>query len=291
MEFGLFLQAGTNRWAKQKHFPQILNLAEVFLQKWDFFWFDSGPGFDPGVYNEAAQKTDCLPKKQHIYRAGLCRTKNLWIGKLESVHHSNITQVGIFNFQIGQSVVSYKSAKCTNLSLSPGRATSTVPSPVVSASIPLSPGRGLYLPMQSQASYRSASSSPSARRPSSGFDVDNEEADARENVVVADGRADVRASAAMPDDNDDDANDGDFDDTLGELLGASFRVTPSLDLDLAFGAVNSNTDLACTHLLSPPSPLPPPLSSAPSSAAAGEPFWDPKVFTIIIIFFLYWWIL
>ena len=74
------------------------------------------------------------------------------------------------------------------------------------------------------------------------------------------------------DDNDDDANDGDFDDTLGELLGDSFRVTPSLDLDLAFGAVNSNTDLACTHLLSPPSPLPPPLSSAPSSAAAGEPF-------------------
>jgi len=114
-----------------------------------------------------------------------------------------------------------------NPSLSPGRATGTVPSSVVSASIPLSPGRGLYLPMQSQASYRSASSSPSARRPSSGFDVHNEEADARENIVVADGRADVRASAAMTDDNDDDADNGNFDDTLGEIVGASFKVTPS----------------------------------------------------------------
>jgi len=76
----------------------------------------------------------------------------------------------------------------------------------------------------------------------------------------------------MPDDNDDDADDGNFDDTLGEILGTSFRVTPSLDLDLAFGAVDSNVDLACTHLLSPRYPLPPPLPSAPSSAAAGEPF-------------------
>ena len=48
--------------------------------------------------------------------------------------------------------------------------------------------------------------------------------------------------------------------------------TPSLDLDLAFGAVDSNVDLACTHLLSPPSPLPPPVPSTPSSAAAGELF-------------------
>jgi len=53
---------------------------------------------------------------------------------------------------------------------------------------------------------------------------------------------------------------------------ASFRVTTSLDLDLAFGAVDSNANLAGTHLLSPPSPLPPPLPFAPSSAAAGEPF-------------------
>ena len=115
--------------------------------------------------------------------------------------------------------------------------------------------------MQSQASYCSASSSPSARRPSSVFDVDNEEANARENVVVADGHADVRASATMTDDNDDDADDGNFDDTLGEILGASSRVATSLDLDLAFGAVDSNLDSLAHHfsLHSPPSPLPSPL--------------------------------
>ena len=33
-------------------------------------------------------------------------------------------------------------------------------------------------------------------------------------------------------------------------------ITPSLDLDLAFGAVASNVDLARTHLLSTPSPSP-----------------------------------
>jgi len=126
--------------------------------------------------------------------------------------------------------------------------------------------------MQSQAKYRSTSSSPSARRPSSGFDVDHEEADSRENVVVADRHADVRASAAMTDDNDDDADDGNFDDSLGEILGASFRDTPSLDLDLTFGAVDSNIDLACTCLLSPPCPLPPDLPSPPSFATAGDPF-------------------
>jgi len=59
----------------------------------------------------------------------------------------------------------------------------------------------------------------------------------------------------MNDYNDDDADDGNFDDTLGEILGASFRVTTILDLDLAFGAV----DLAGTHLLSLP------LSLLPSS--------------------------
>jgi len=43
-----------------------------------------------------------------------------------------------------------------------------------------------------------------------------------------------------------------------ELSQASFMATPSLDLDLAFGAVDSNVDLDRTHLLSPPplSPLP-----------------------------------
>jgi len=75
----------------------------------------------------------------------------------------------------------------------------------------------------------------------------------------------------MCEDNDDDADDGNFDDTLGEILGASFRDTPSLDLDLAFGAVDSNVDIACIRLLFSPCPLPPPLPSAPSSAAAGEP--------------------
>ena len=48
-----------------------------------------------------------------------------------------------------------------------GRATGSVPSSVVAASIPLSPGCSLYLPTQSQASYRNVTSSPSARRPSS----------------------------------------------------------------------------------------------------------------------------
>jgi len=32
------------------------------------------------------------------------------------------------------------------------------------------------------------------------------------------------------------------------------------------------------------------LASPPSSAAAGEPFGDPRVFAIIIIFFPYWWL-
>jgi len=112
-------------------------------------------------------------------------------------------------------------------------------SPVVSASIPLSPGRGLYLPIQRQASYRSTSSSPSARCPSSRFDVHNEEADERRNVEVADGHATVRESAATTDDINDDADDGDFDDNLDEIFGASFMATPFLDLYLVFGAVDS----------------------------------------------------
>jgi len=41
----------------------------------------------------------------------------------------------------------------------------------------------------------------------------------RANVDVADGHADIRASVVMiDDDNYDDADDGDFDDTLGESL-------------------------------------------------------------------------
>ena len=69
----------------------------------------------------------------------------------------------------------------------------------------------------------------------------------------------------------DDGDDGNFDDTLSEILGTSSRVATSPDLDLAFGAVDVNVDRACTSLLSPLSHLPPPTSSPPSSAAAGEP--------------------
>ena len=61
----------------------------------------------------------------------------------------------------------------------------------------------------------------------------------------------------MTDDNDDDADVGKLDGTLSEILGASSRVATSLDLDLAFGAVNVNDDLACTSLLSPLSQPPP----------------------------------
>jgi len=143
--------------------------------------------------------------------------------------------------------------------------------PVDSASAPPSSSRGNYLERQSQASYHSASSSPSARRPSSGFDGVNEEVNVRANDAVVHGHADVRASAVMTDDNDDDVDDGNFDDTLSEILGTSSRVATSLDLDLAFGAVDINVDLACTSLLSPLSHLPPPISSPPSSTAAGEP--------------------
>ena len=64
----------------------------------------------------------------------------------------------------------------------------------------------------------------------------------------------------MTDDNDDDANVGKLDDTLSEIIGASSTVATSLDLDLAFGAVDVNDDLVCTSLLSPLSPLPPPMS-------------------------------
>jgi len=72
-------------------------------------------------------------------------------------------------------------------------------------------------------------------------------------------------------DNNDDADDGIYDDTLSEILRNSSRAAHSLDLDFAFGTVDSNVDPACTPLLSPLSPLPPPLASPPPSAAAGEP--------------------
>jgi hypothetical protein len=150
-----------------------------------------------------------------------------------------------------------------------------IPGPVDSASAPLSSGCGNYLPTQSQALYHSASSSPSARRPSSGLDGVNEEANVRANATIIDGNANIRASAVMTDDNNDNANTranvSNLDDTLSEILGVSSRVTTSLDLDLAFGDVNVNNNLACTSLLSPLSPLPSPITSPPPSAAAGEP--------------------
>jgi len=51
----------------------------------------------------------------------------------------------------------------------------------------------------------------------------------------------------------------DDDVALCEILGASSRVATSSDLDLTFGAVDVNLNLACTSLLSPLSPLPSPL--------------------------------
>jgi len=159
-----------------------------------------------------------------------------------------------------------------NPSLFPSMTTGVVPGSVDSASAPLSSGRGNYLPTQSQASYRSTSSSPSACCPSSGFDVDNEEADLRANVTVVDGHADIRASAVMTDDEiDNEANENGFNDTYGEALGASFRATSSHDLEILFGAVDFNVNLHRTPLLSLLPPLPPPLVSPPPSAAAEEP--------------------
>jgi len=134
-----------------------------------------------------------------------------------------------------------------------------------------SSGRGNYLPTQSQAWYHNASSSPSARSPSSGFDSVNEEANVRANATVVDGHANVRASAVMTKDNNDGANIGNLDDILSKIFGASFRVATLLNLDLVFGAVNVTDCLSCTSLLSPLSHLPPPISSPPSSAAAGQP--------------------
>ena len=124
-----------------------------------------------------------------------------------------------------------------------------VPSPVDPSSAPSSSGRDNYLPTQSQALHYSASSSPLARRPSSGV---NEEDDVRANAAVVDGHADVRASAVMTHVNDELTTV--FSMTLCEILVASSRVATSLDLDLTFGAVVSNVDLTRTHLLSPLSP-------------------------------------
>ena len=114
---------------------------------------------------------------------------------------------------------------------------SSMPSGVVHGpfdctSAPPSSSRGNYLPTQSQASYHSVSSSPSARCPSSAFEGVNEEVIVRANAAVVPGYADVRASAVMTDDNNDDGDDGNFDDTLSEILGTSSRVATSPDLEI-----------------------------------------------------------
>jgi len=75
----------------------------------------------------------------------------------------------------------------------------------------------------------------------------------------------------MTNDINGNANVGNLDGILSEILGASSRVATPLDLDLAFGAVDVTEGLTCTPLLSPLSPLLPPIASPPSSAAAGEP--------------------
>ena len=109
-----------------------------------------------------------------------------------------------------------------NLSLVSSMPSGVFHDPADSSYAPPSSSRGNYLPTQSQTSYHSASYSPSARRPSSGFQVDgvNEDANVRANVAVVDRHADVRASIIMTVDIDDDGDDGNFVDTLSEILGS-----------------------------------------------------------------------
>ena len=143
---------------------------------------------------------------------------------------------------------------------------SSMPSGVVhgpfdSASAPPSSSRGNYLATQSQASYHIASSSPSARRPFSGFDGVNEEVNVRANAAVVPGYADVRASAVMTDNNNDDVDDGNFDDTLSEILGTSSRAQLlSTLIWLLVPSTSSSIALALHFSLHyPTSHLPPPL--------------------------------
>ena len=65
--------------------------------------------------------------------------------------------------------------------------------------------------------------------------------------------------------------------------------TPAIELDSTVGAVNFIVDFDHTPLLPASSP-PPPLTSSPSSATAGETTWDPEVFTIINVIFHFWWL-
>ena len=105
-----------------------------------------------------------------------------------------------------------------------------VPDSVATASV----GHGTCTLTQSQSSYHSASPGPSARRPSSCFDDDTEEANVCANFDVAVEHAHARASAVTTDDdNDDDANVVNFTDILGEIFDAPFTASSVLNLDLA----------------------------------------------------------
>jgi len=82
-------------------------------------------------------------------------------------------------------------------------------------------------------------------------------------VHVASCHANIRAR--VNDDNDvivktlNNVDDGDFPDTLREILGASLMAMQALDLDFAFGAVDSTINFGSLPLLSPSSlPLPSP---------------------------------
>jgi len=151
-----------------------------------------------------------------------------------------------------------------NPSLFSSMITGVIPSPVDSTSAPLSSGRGNYLPTQSQASYHSASASRSAWCPASGFDVDNQEAGVCANVDVADGQADIRASAVMTHDNDDNANDGNWMTLLAKSLTINLGSQPLLTLISLLVTLTPTLTLLALHfslhsLHSPPSPLSSPL--------------------------------
>jgi len=60
----------------------------------------------------------------------------------------------------------------------------------------------------------------------------------------------------MADAHDDDDDIDDFDEILVEILGVSSIVTPTLDLDDNFDAIDYNMDSPRPPPL-PPSPLPP----------------------------------
>jgi len=140
--------------------------------------------------------------------------------------------------------------------------TGVVPGSVDSASAPPSSGRGNHLPTQNQASYHSASSSPSACHPSSGFDGVNEGANVRTNAAVVDGHANVRASAVMTDDNDDDANVSLIWMTLSAKSSALHPGSQLLStlISLLAPSTSTTTSLALHFSLhSPPSPFSSPL--------------------------------